>query len=203
MFNYIVLFFSALLIACNFQNSNDHAPIQNIPLKETIDSSGDLWLKNIDYTLADSFKISKLKYYSNTWNEECFPMPVGKLLLRNYQGEAGYDYLTSNFDSSTSKISTEKERSAGIPCSWKQNFKSGFIYAVNNCIEGSTSYEINTSCTDKQALVRLVDVLFYKNVNNWDVDSSNYSPILEGHGDYFSIEKNHNGSYDLKYTTDE
>lgn len=203
MFNYQFLFLSLLCFACNFEQNNEQEFIEKSTLKTAIDSSGELWRKNIDYTLSDSFKISKLRHYSDSWNNSCFPMPMGKLLLRNYQGEAGYDYLRTNFDSLTSKVSTVPERSAGMPCSWKQKFKGGFSYAVNNCKAGTTSYEIHTVCTDKQALVRLVDVLFYKNVNIWDADSSNYTPILEGHGSYFSIERNDKGSYDLKYTKDE
>jgi len=203
MFNYLLLFFSLFFIACNYRQGNEQPPIEIAPSKLSIDSSSDIWHKNIDYTLADSFKISKLRIYSTSWNRSCFPMPMGKLLLRNYKGEAGYDYLISNFDSLTSKVSTEKERSAGMPCSWKQNFKAGLSYSVNSCKAGTIFYEIHTTCNDKKALIQLVDVLFSQSLNNWDADSSNYIPILEEHGNYFTIEKNDKGNYDLKYTKDE
>jgi len=202
MLKYSPLLLSLLFINCSFWQNEKDASIEDGTQIVSSDSSTEAWHKNIDYTLADSFKVDKLRTYSASWNSACLPMPIGKFLLRNYQGEPGYDYLVSNFDSLTSKVSTEKEKSAGTPCSWKQKFKSGFSYSTNSCKEGSATYEIHTECTDKRALIQLIDVLFYRSLNSWDSDSSNYAPILEGPGSYFSIEKNDKGFYDVEYTID-
>ncbi|MGN6646862.1 MAG: hypothetical protein ACTHJT_10080 [Cytophaga sp.] len=152
--------------------------------------------------LADSFRVAKLREYTATWNKSCFPLPVGKFLLRTYTGDRGYDYIAANFDSLTGKKSTEKERSAGAPCAWKQLFKSGITYEISSCQASGAAVEIHTQCPDKTVLMRLVDILFYQAVNNWNADSTIYSPILEGPGFYYYIEKNEQGNYNLKYTYD-
>ncbi|ABG57693.1 hypothetical protein CHU_0403 [Cytophaga hutchinsonii ATCC 33406] len=155
-----------------------------------------------DRLLADTNKVLKLRTYAAGWDNTCLPIPTGKVLLRNIQGDAGYMYLTANFDSVTSKTSLEKERSAGAPCIWKQKFRSGIIYSINSCKASGANYKIETPCTDKKTLIALVDVIFQQTLNMWDADSSNYKPILEGPGNYYSIQKNTKGTYDLLYTTD-
>lgn len=152
--------------------------------------------------LADTNKVFKLRQYATDWNNTCLPMPAGKVLLRDVPGDPGYLYLITSVDSLTGKISTEKERSAAAPCSWKQRFKSGITYNINLCKESGTSYKIETLCTDKKSLVALVDIIFQRTLNIWDADSSSYKPILEGAGNYYSIQKNGKGTYDILYTTD-
>lgn len=197
MLKYLFILSGAFLSCTNWGN-NEAASAQYSP---DIDTTS-ITHTTIDYMLADSFRVAKLREYTPAWNKSCFPLPVGKFLLRAYAGDRGYDYIAANFDSLTPKISTEKERSAEAPCSWKQTFQSGITYEISSCQASGATIEIHTQCRDKIALVRLVDILFYQTVNNWNADSSTYSPILEGPGSYYYIEKNEQGNYNLKYTYD-
>ena len=163
--------------------------------------STELYKKRMNL-LADTNKVSKLRAYASVWNNSCLRLPAGKVLLRNISGDAGYLYLVENFDTLTAKLSSEKERSAGPPCSWKQRFASGITYNLNKCKESGASYKIETPCTDKRVLVALVDIIFQQTLNMWNTDSTMYKPILEGAGNYYSIERNSKGTYDVLYTTD-
>ncbi len=195
-FFYLILFFSS----CTFFES------EKVQLEEQShyisQDTLSIFSNKSEHLLADTNKVLKLRAYAADWNNACFPIPSGKVLLRNVQEEAGYLYLTTNFDTLTSKKSLEKERSAGAPCIWKQVFRSGITYSTNNCKASGASYKIETACTDKKTLTALVDIIFQQTLNMWDADSSNYKPILEGPGNYYSIQKNPKGTYDLLYTTD-
>lgn len=197
MWKYLFILCAAFISCTEFRN-NEPASVQHPSDPDTTSINH----TSIDYMLADSFRVAKLREYAPTWNKSCFPLPVGKLLLRTYPRDRGYDYIAANFDSLTAKTSTEKERSAGAPCAWKQSFKSGITYEISSCQASGAAIEIHTQCADKAALVRLVDILFYQAVNNWNADSSTYLPILEGPGSYYYIEKNEHGNYNLKYTYD-
>jgi hypothetical protein len=193
-----LFFLSTLFLCCTDFHYNERASVQH---QKDFDTTT-LEHTSLDYMLADSFRVAKLREYTAQWNKSCFPIPVGKFLLRAYAGDRGYDYISANFDSLTEKISTEKERSAGSPCAWKQSFKSGITYEISSCQASGAAIEIHTQCPDKTALMKLVDILFYQPVNNWNADSTIYSPILDGPGAYYYIEKNEQGNYNLKYTYD-
>lgn len=148
----------------------------------------------------DSFKIVKFKEYNRDWNASYFPIPTPWMLKRTPTEDPGYVYLVNSFDSLSYKISTDKEPSNGPPCSWKQKFKSGITYSKSTCMESGTNYTIRTSSNDKKTLVRLIDMLFYNSVNDWNNDSTEYAPLAEKAGCYYAIEKNDAGYYDLKYS---
>ncbi|HSY60772.1 MAG TPA: hypothetical protein VK796_02800 [Cytophaga sp.] len=149
----------------------------------------------------DSFKIAKLKEYSIDWDATYFPLPTPAMLKHQPSKDPGYVYISNSFDSLSYKNSTDKETSAEAPCSWKQKFKSGIIYSKSTCTESGTNYSIRTSSTDKKTLIRLIDMLFYDPVNDWNDDSTQYAPLSEKAGCYYSLEKNDAGYYDVVYSS--
>jgi hypothetical protein len=197
MFKYVSFLAVLLFSNCTFQyNEDTSATTSAIQDSGTIETA----IQPTDFSLFDSLKITKLKEYAPIWNAACFPMPEPVILKRTVAADRGYLYLINSFDSLSSKISTEKERSAGSPCSWKQEFKSGITYSTSTCAESGTTYIMHTSCPDKHALVSIVDIIFQNDVNDWNSDSTRYEPILENAGCYYSIEQNTDGNYDLKYS---
>jgi hypothetical protein len=148
----------------------------------------------------NAFKIAKLKEYSKNWDATYFPLPTPAMLQQQPAKDPGYIYISESFDSLSYKNSTEKERSAGSPCSWKQKFQSGIIYSKSTCTESGILYSITTKSNDKKTIVRLIDMLFYNSVNDWNADSTQYAPLSEKAGCYYAIEKNDFGYYDIKYS---
>lgn len=198
MIKYILFFSIILFINCTFiYNEDTSDKIQKKNIADTLDTVS----SQLNFTAFDSLKLLKLKEYSSRWNATCFPMPAPVLLKRKPETDPGYLYLINNFDSLSEKISTEKERSAGDPCSWKQKFKSGIVYTRSTCAESGATYSIHTNCPDKRALVALVDIIFQADINNWNNDSTKYEPILQEAGNYYSIEKNTEGNYDISYSS--
>lgn len=197
MSKYVPLFSLFLFFNCSYLQSNETtAPdslVQHIDTMEitnhTLNPSG-----------LDSFKIEKLKEYARDWDASYFPLPTPAMLKHNPTGDVGYVYISNSFDSLSYKNSTEKEPSAGPPCSWKQKFKSGITYSKSTCLESGTNYTINTHSKDKKTLVRLIDMLFYNSINDWNADSTQYIPFSEKAGAYYAIEKNDAGYYDVIYS---
>jgi len=196
MYKYFLFLSGMLFLNCSFQYNEDTTATTSVQNYDTAETT----THPTNFNLFDSLKITKLKEYAPIWNASCFPMPEPVILKRSVTADRGYLYLINSFDSLSSKISTEKERSAGPPCSWKQEFKSGITYSTSSCAESGTSYIIHTSCADKNALVRIVDIIFQNDVNDWNSDSTRYEPILENAGCYYSIEQNTDGNYDIRYS---
>lgn len=178
------------------QTEETHTAYSTNNVTDTIDAIRSV----ITSSGLDSFKLEKLKEYAQDWDASYFPLPTPAMLKHNPTEDAGYLYISNSFDSLSYKNSTEKEPSAGPPCSWKQKFKSGITFSKSTCLESGTNYAIRTSCTDKKTLVRLVDMLFYNSVNDWNTDSTQYAPFSEKAGSYYSIERNDNGYYDVVYS---
>ena len=155
----------------------------------------------------DSLKISKLEFYTATWDATYFPLPSVKHLLTFSDEDPFYTYLIENFDTLSTQVITEnyeirgeeEESVAAQPCAWRQDFKSNISYSSTICSESGETSVVHTSCPDKKVLVRLVDILFHTNDNIWNADSTEYKPIEEDAGCYYSIDKNDTGTYDIKY----
>ncbi len=197
MNKYILLLCGIVFLACMPQHTEkDSATSIHNATEDTVAAT-----YATDYILFDSLKLSKLKEYAPRWNSMCFPMPEPVVLMRKPADDPGYLYLINSFDSLSAKMSTEKERSAGFPCSWEQSFQTGIVYSRSTCTESGTVYQIHTNCRDKKALACLIDIIFQADVNNWNSDSTQYAPILEEAGAYYSIEKNSAGNYDINYSS--
>jgi len=197
MLKYISFFIAVLLFSCSYLQSEESAT-DSTALNQS-DSLGQSSPPMTPIQL-DSFKITKFKEYQKDWDASYFPMPTPWMLKRTSTEDPGYVYLVNSFDSLSYKISTDKEPSSGAPCSWKQKFKSGITYSKSTCMESGTNYTIRTSSNDKKTLVRLIDMLFYNSVNDWNNDSTQYAPLAEKAGCYYAIEKNDSGYYDIKYS---
>lgn len=193
-----LLFSSVLFFSCSYLQTGETNAMDSLTKYiEPIDP--------IYHTITpidlDSFKIVKLKEYAKDWNDAYFPLPTPAMLKQQPKKDPGYTYISNSFDSLSYKNSTEKESSAGAPCSWKQKFKSGITYSKSTCLESGTNYVISTKSTDKKTLIRLIDMLFYDPVNDWNNDSTKYAPLSEKAGVYYSLEKNDAGYYDIVYSS--
>lgn len=109
--------------------------------------------------------------------------------------------LVENVDTLSARVITGhyEGSSTAESCSWKQTFKSNISYSSSTCTESGESNTIETHCPDKKVLVRLVDVLFQSSENQWDADSTEYRPIEEEAGCYYTIKQNEDGNYTIEY----
>jgi len=197
MFKYLFLLTSFLFLNCSYFQAEENIDANTVLLStDTLEQTN----HNIDVNILDSFKIAKFKEYKKDWDATYFPLPTPWMLKHSSTEDPGYMYLCNSFDSLSYKNSTDKESGDETPCSWKQKFKSGITYSKSTCTESGTNYTIRTSSTDKKTLVRLVDMLFYNSVNDWNNDSTQYAPLSEKAGCYYAIEKNDNGYYDIQYS---
>lgn len=197
MLKYLLLLAPFLFFSCSyFQAEEDADTIEGLTYPDTMDYAK----YNVDLNLLDSFKIEKLKEYGKDWDATYFPLPTPVMLKRVPAEDPGYVYVSTSFDSLSYKNNTDKEPSAGSPCSWKQKFKSGITYSKSTCTESGTNYSISTASRDKKTIVRLIDMLFYNSVNDWNADSTHYAPLSEKAGCYYQIEKNDAGFYDIQYS---
>lgn len=197
MLKYLSFFIPILFFNCSYLQSEETNEADS--LVQYTDTMQIINYK-LDASGLDSFKLEKLKEYAKDWDASYFPLPTPAMLTHHPSEDPGYVYLSNSFDSLSYKNSTETEPSAGPPCSWKQKFKSGITYSKSTCLESGTNYTIRTRSADKKTLVRLIDMLFYNSVNDWNVDSTQYVPLSEKAGSYYAIEKNDAGYYDLIYS---
>lgn len=197
MLKYFTLLIISSFLSCSgFQNNDREAPASSAAY---VDTSNTI-VQTIDASNLDPIKIAKFKEYASDWNASEFPLPTPSMLIRSQDVDPGYLYVSNSFDSVSTKISTENEPHNGSPCSWKQTFKSGIIYTKSTCMAGGTRYSIQTTSTDKQTLIRLIDVLFYASENDWNSDSTQYAPLSEMAGDYYKLEKSDAGQYSIRYS---
>jgi len=198
MLRYLALLSLFLFLNCSYLQTEE------IASTNTITKHTDTSIKDhltIDHFALDSFKIAKLKEYAKDWNAAYFPLPTTIMLKHQPLQDPGYVYISNSFDSLSYKNSTEKELSAEPACSWKQKFKSGISYSKSTCSENGINYTIRTNSSDKKTLVRLIDMLFYNSVNDWNEDSTQYVPLSEKAGSYYSLEKTELGYYDIIYSS--
>lgn len=198
MLRYLALLSLLIFLNCSYLQTEEMASTDTIT-KHTDTSIIDHFV--IDHFELDSFKIAKLKEYAKDWDDAYFPLPTPAMLKHQPLQDPGYVYISNSFDSLSYKNSTEKEPSDEPACSWKQKFKSGIIYSKSTCIESGTNYTIRTNSSDKKTLVRLIDMLFYNSVNDWNADSTQYVPLSEKAGSYYSLEKTDAGYYDIVYSS--
>ncbi|WP_018341938.1 hypothetical protein [Cytophaga aurantiaca] len=198
MLKYASLFSVLLFFNCSYLQSEETNAIDSTnSIIDTMDASRPVIVPSD----LDSFKITKLKEYAKDWDGSYFPLPTPAMLQHQPKKDPGYMYISNSFDSLSYKNSTDKEPSEGTPCSWKQKFKSGIIYNKSTCQESGTNYVINTKSNDKKTLIRLIDMLFYNPINDWNTDSTKYAPLSEKAGSYYSLEKNDAGYYDIVYSS--
>ena len=197
MSKYVCLFSLLLFFSCSYPQSEETTTEHT-----AVEQSDTVLYSNpaLDIHKLDSFKIAKFKEYKKDWNAAYFPLPTPWMLKRTTTEDPGYVYLVNSFDTLSYKNSTDKEPSTGPPCSWKQKFKSGITYSKSTCTESGTTYAIRTSSGDKKTLIRLIDMLFYNPVNDWNADSTQYAPLAEKAGCYYTIEKSDAGYYDVLYS---
>lgn len=198
MLRYVFLCIPILIISCSYLQTEETATENTVSI--TPDTFAQTNHKK-NSSLLDSFKIAKLKEYQKDWDATYFPLPTPAMLKRIPKEDPGYMYIATSFDSLSYKKPTNKEPSAGAPCSWKQTFKSGITYSKSTCTESGTNYSIRTCSRDKKTIVRLIDMLFYDPVNDWNNDSTEYAPLSEKAGSYYTIEKNETGYYDVEYSS--
>lgn len=176
-------------------------------VQDTVATVGDSIKTAINWDEPDPFKIAKLEEYIASWDNRYFPMPDVSMLKRYSQIDPGYLYLTHNFDSLHAKRFTQYHETTGmeedelntIPCAWVQQFKTDITYTMYTCNDGGESISIRTKCPDKKVLVRLIDILYHDTENAWNSDSSQYNPIKQEAGCYYTIEENDAGGYDISY----
>jgi hypothetical protein len=197
MLKYFIFFIASSFFSCSAQQTNKTEP--KTLAQQYVDTVKPI-VNSIESSMPDPIKVAKFKEYATDWNESEFPAPTPSMLVQSSDIDPGYLYISNSFDSLTAKISTENTPSIGTPCSWKQSFKSGIIYSKSTCMAGGTKYSIQTSSKDKQILIRLIDVLFYTSENDWNSDSTQYTPLSEMAGSYYLLEKSDAGNYSILYS---
>lgn len=197
MLRYLFLLSSLLFFNCSYFQVEENTDANTIVLDtDSIEQS----IQKRSLNILDSFKIAKFKEYAKDWDDKYFPLPTPAMLQHQTLKDPGYLYISNSFDSLSYKNSTDKEPSAGPACSWKQKFKSGISYSKSTCTESGTNYVIQTKSKDKKTLIKLIDMLFYNSVNDWNADSTQYVPLSEKAGCYYSLEKTDAGYYDVVYS---